>query len=234
MWSPYQKKVTCNPYFSTITYYRKPCPFASRDFSSSSIDSTDSTLLESRSDSISRTKSIIRQYAFNNHWDYFVTLTFSPLFVNRESLSNIKKLIYCYSRYLHNHGCNYIFIPEYHSDRKSIHLHGLISGSLVVLSSGHYSIKGHNLIYNIPSWKYGFGSAIVINQQSLDYIRISNYILKYVTKDLIVQFGKRRYFASNGLKKDTLLSISNYYGNPYNSLDFSFRSCFVVKIITNY
>lgn len=63
-----------------------------------------------------------------------------------------------------------------------------------------------DIIYNIPSYKFGFSTATRIQ----DTRRTVSYVVKYITEDLSkCTFGKRRYLPSRGLNlpEHTLLNI---------------------------
>lgn len=82
--------------------------------------------------SISRTKSLVRQYARCNDWDYFVTLTISPENWDRFDLKEFYK---SFGKYLNNKNNRrkdgeklvYMLIPEQHKNG-AWHFHGLMKG----------------------------------------------------------------------------------------------------------
>lgn len=79
---------------------------------------------------IARVKSKIRDYAYCNDWDYFVTFTFSDLNVDRYDLKEIKKKM---GQFFNNYkkrknpDFSYVLVPEFHKDG-AVHFHGLVKG----------------------------------------------------------------------------------------------------------
>jgi len=175
--------------------------------------------------SLERTKRTILEIALCNEWQYFITLTFDIKKYDSSNLDNAKSMIQYFERYLREKNCKFIVIPEFHNDKKKIHFHGLISGELPIKDSGcvklpnikkplkletcqkrHYDLTSAKRIYNLPSWTYGFASVIKIGESALDNVKISQYLTKYVTKDLITDFNRHRYYCSKSLKRNKLIN----------------------------
>ena len=92
----------------------------------------------------------------------------------------------------------YIFVPELHKSGR-IHFHGIGTNcdKLELIDSGKTQ-KGKK-IYNINSrtFKYGFTTVSKIENTE----KVSNYITKYITKELIsATKGKHRYLYSKNLE----------------------------------
>ncbi len=79
---------------------------------------------------IARVKTKIRDYAFCNPWDYFVTFTFSDENIDRYDLKEVKKRM---GQFFNNYKKRknpdfcYLLVPEFHADG-AIHFHGLVKG----------------------------------------------------------------------------------------------------------
>ena len=89
----------------------------------------------------------------------------------------------------------YVLVPELHKDGENYHLHGVLGNAdgLLLRVSGKFDKRGR-LIYNIPSWRYGWNTATEVEHTG----KVSNYISKYITKDTDgLLKGKRRYWASH-------------------------------------
>lgn len=89
----------------------------------------------------------------------------------------------------------YVLVPELHKDGEHYHLHGVVGNShgLQLRVSGKTDKRGR-IIYNIPSWEYGWNTATEVENTG----KVSNYISKYITKDTEhLLHGKRRYWASH-------------------------------------
>lgn len=160
--------------------------------------------------SLSRTKKTIFEYALCNEFDYFVTLTFDRNKYDSTDIVELKRIV---GQWLNNYkkrknpNLKYLLIPELHKDKEHFHFHGLISG-IEDVTEFKESYKGV-MRYNWTSWhkKFGFTSLERVKSQE----RVSRYITKYITKDLLVAFGKQRYLVSKGLKKpETYFELTNY------------------------
>lgn len=161
--------------------------------------------------SINRTVQTIYKYAQANHWDWFVTLTFKRNGkVNVYDYSDVVKKV---TKWLNNQRAKcpdlkYLFVPEMHKDG-AFHFHGLLANcdGLTFTDSGRVAVGSkaykrasqyadHPTIYNMDNWKYGFSTATKVKETA----KVSSYICKYITKDLIDSIGKhRRFYPSNNL-----------------------------------
>jgi hypothetical protein len=181
--------------------------------------------------SISRTKKTIFEYALCNDFDYFVTLTFDRKKHNSSDLKLLKKSV---GQWLSNYKkrtnpkLKYLIIPEFHKDKTHFHFHGLISG-IDDITEFRLSKEG-TMRYNWTSWanKYGFTSIEKIRDRD----KISKYITKYITKDMIQVFNKHRYLCSKGLNKPkTVFEIEHYT----EDMPFDFENDYVrIKNLSNY
>ena len=166
--------------------------------------------------SLNRTKQMIYEYALNNHWDYFVTLTFDSKKINFER-TDYKKCIATFKRWINSMKTRkaadlmYLCIPELHKDG-AVHFHLLMAqcGSLEFVDSGHKN-KGMQ-IYNLKNWTYGFSSASVVQ----DSVRCANYVTKYISKDLCIhEKYMSRYYKSSNLNT----CEHEYYNLPYEEIE---------------
>lgn len=161
--------------------------------------------------SLSRSRSAVRDYILANDWDWFVTLTLSPEKVPcRYSLSDVLSLIRPFLHELgRNKGFRYCIVPERHKDG-AWHFHGVMSGIDVcelppwapkdVLDAGYLQW---------PLWanKFGFTTVGYIK----DKIGVGFYVSKYITKDLCteaVEAGQHTYYHSRGLNKPEVVGWS--------------------------
>lgn len=166
---------------------------------------------EVRSKKVSRARTIqnIYDYARANHWEYFITLTFSPDKVDRFDYSVCQKRL---TQWLNNMrkkypDMKYLVVPELHMGKDSVtdahgrhawHFHGLVSGiGECLLNSGHKTRKGQP-IYNIGKYRLGFSTATIIDNEEA----CCKYITKYITKELCeVTKGRKRYWVSRNCNK---------------------------------
>lgn len=178
-----------------------------------------------RNDSLKRTKEKIFTIADQTDFTHFITLTFSSEFIDRtNSIEILKKTqIYLKNRVQRNN-LSYLFIPEYHSDCNSIHLHGLVKGDLKLQYSGYYSknkrvikcdeeIKGNHNIYNLSDWGLGFTTVIKLYGSKSN---TAKYITKYITKDVKKIFGKFYIAGGKDLKRNAPCTYDNidFYDYP--------------------
>lgn len=146
-------------------------------------------------------------------WDWFVTLTLDKSKIDR---GDVKAFSSKLKRYLDNlvqrQGIGYVLVPELHQDGK-YHAHALIRGDLQVVDSGTVTWIGNKrpvkpetarkrgvpqdvwmTVYNVPSWKLGFTTAIRTYGSGEELAR---YVGKYITKGSRKIFGKRYWHSKN-------------------------------------
>lgn len=190
------------PDMITICIYNEPFKVGQR-----SIDKRDRRSRKKNPEcyqsSISRTRTTISDISLCNKFDLFCTFTFDP------KRFNSKKIAYC--KLYMNHWCRnqkqrhsrnlqYLIVPERHKSG-AIHFHALIKGYEGSLKdSGHK--QGGRVVYNIPHWRFGFSTAVKIDNQEA----VSRYIRKYITKDMILLPGQKRYYCSQGLARPRKMS----------------------------
>ena len=142
---------------------------------------------------IQRTKTAITDYSLCNDFQYFVTLTLDPKKIDRYDYNKIvPKITYFLRRNL----TKYLLVPEKHKDG-AFHFHLLANIPTTQLShtfANNYTLSTYNL---------GYSNARPITQSETDRQRISYYIQKYITKDLIktVPNGRKRYWVSKNLQQ---------------------------------
>lgn len=157
---------------------------------------------------LKRCKSNIIDIALNNcsQFEYFITLTFnSNEFPNGiYSHDNAIKLL---SKWLNNQRHQnkdmcYLIVPEFHKSGR-LHFHGLVGNvskwKLVeaINPKTCKPIKENGLqIYNLLNYKLGFTTLSFIQDKQ----KVSNYIAKYATKELIDLKFKKRYWYSKNLQ----------------------------------
>lgn len=153
---------------------------------------------DSRSDSVKRAKDKVFDIATINDFELFVTLTCNDNVLDGASISDVIK---AFKEWAHNmsrrYGMVYLFLPEYHSDGKRIHFHGLVKGNLRLVDSGHKDKSGRTM-YNVDNWKYGFSTVIQLDGNTE---RVANYVTKYITKDMKRIAGNFYYAGGKGLKR---------------------------------
>lgn len=156
------------------------------------------------SSSMGRTINAVFQKARANDWDWFLTFTFNPDIVDSMDYQSVVKKL---SKWLNNAktlcpDMGYIIVPEKHKSGR-YHFHGLFRrcDELGFIQSGKKTVTG-DIIYNVGKYKFGWTTATRIKDQT----RVTKYIAKYISKDLVqVAFNKRRYWASRNLKEPEII-----------------------------
>ena len=161
--------------------------------------------------SLSRTKATIFEIAACNPFEWFCTFTLDAEKADRNNLEAFRKK---FSQFIRDENkkratdekIKYLIVPEQHKDG-AWHLHGLVLG----LKEGRDLLKNE---FGYLDWlgyrnRFGFFSCSRIHS----HIGCSNYISKYVTKNIEnanenitdIKSGKHMYFASLGLNRRTTI-----------------------------
>lgn len=147
----------------------------------------------------------VRRLAHCADMRYFVTLTLDGSKINRYNEKEIvrKMSTFC-DNAVRRKGLCYILVPERHKDG-AIHFHGFFNGALPAVDSGTISLPGKKkprkprspqqraqwladggqIVYNLPSWGWGFSTAIELYG---DKDKAISYTCKYIVKEM--QGGK--------------------------------------------
>lgn len=186
--------------------------------------------------SLSRTRRNIRELALCNDFEYFSTITVNSAKCDRYSLDEVQDNLRKCLRNIRNNSDDfkYLIITEKHKDG-AFHFHGLMSdvSDLYVNQYGYWSCSKLDVL--------GFNSFSKI--ESLE--KVSNYILKYITKDCVRNSKNQVYISSRGLKKAERSELNtnikndikfNYSNDFVDILDFDVEKCsrdFLLKIMNN-
>lgn len=171
---------------------------------------------EKLENNIVRARSKIFELGMCNKWDWMINATLDEKKYDRSDLEKYHKDL---SRWIRNQRAKYnqeikfLLVPELHKDGVNWHIHGLIRGlDPALLSNFIPGLHPQKLIdggyLNWPDYaeKFGFISLKATND---DYMSISKYITKYVTKNLensIKELGKHLYYASQGLETAEIIA----------------------------
>lgn len=165
-----------------------------------------------RNDSIKRAKDKIFDIAYCNEWDYFITLTFNPDFINSYDPMLVNK---AFRNWLHNmvkrYQMVYLAVPELHKSGR-IHLHLLARGNFRLIDSNH-KLRDGRTIYNLDNWKYGWTTAIKLDD---NHEAVCRYISKYVSKELRRILPNFYYAGGQGLKREPETA---YFNTDYKEFD---------------
>jgi len=164
--------------------------------------------------SLMRSKTRITDYTLANDFDLFTTFTFDPSKVDSLNVSLAKKKM---SIWLNNQrrdspDMKYLIVAELHKSGR-IHFHALMkhyNGKLVDSKRS----KNGRIIFNISGWHYGFSTAVQID----NIAKVSTYMQKYITKEMLKIGNKKRYWGSRNLIKPiidyNINMIEEVYSRP--------------------
>lgn len=177
---------------------------------------------------LSRARTVVRDLALCNNWDYFVTITFDKKKWDRYDYeSRTKELMQWFQNISRdNDRFKYLLVPEFHKDG-AIHYHGLMSGIDVAarpnwwpwnvnLKKKLYSDTGKIEYYDhwpLCSSRYGYSSVEPVK----DPIAVGFYISKYITKTMAEKadmVGVHTYYRSHGLLRSQEIGFS-FMPNDY-------------------
>ena len=177
--------------------------------------------------SLSRTKTLIHDLILCNDFELFCTFTFDPDKVDRFSFNACSAKMSTWIHHQKNRSPDfkYLIVPEQHKSG-AWHFHALIShynGSL--RDSKHISSTGRR-VYNVTSFRSGFSTAVHIDDPNA----VANYVSKYITKDFIRYFNRRRFACSRNLRRPIKYINSDILRNTpplfktktYDDLDYSY------------
>lgn len=168
---------------------------------------TDDELEEKSRKYLKQVKTNIIDLAYNNKdkFEYFITLTFDDDLIGGYSHENA---IECLKKWINNQkhqnpNMSYILVPEFHKKGR-LHFHGLVGNvpnwkfeKAINSKTGNPMKINGSQIYNLTNYKLGFTTISKIKYQD----KVTNYISKYATKELITLKSKKRYWYSRDLKK---------------------------------
>lgn len=156
-----------------------------------------------------RTKDMVRDIVLMNDFKYFLTITINPEQLDSFDVNEVKKKL---RNWLNNmqkrKGLQYILIPEYHKSGR-IHCHALVNDVFKLVDSGKRDKD--KIIYNVPEWKYGFTTAIPLDDNKF---RVANYVTKYITKGSDKIFGKY-YWSSKNIQREPEIILTD---TPYEEV----------------
>jgi DNA invertase Pin-like site-specific DNA recombinase len=166
-------------------------------------ESNESTIERSRR----RAKKQLTGYIHCNTFELYVTFTFKK---HRDDINKCRKQM---ETWLDNEkkkerrgNFDYIIVAELHDDG-AIHFHALFKdykGKVVPSinpKTGKHLRKKGRLVYDLPSYTLGHVYVNKIDDSSEDRQKLTNYLSKYLTKEMPLFPGRKRYWVSTGLTR---------------------------------
>lgn len=178
-------------------------------------------------DSLQRTKKKVFDLSKCAHWDYMLTFTFNPEYIDSYDLNSVSQRVREWLKRQKAKASNlkYLIIPEMHKSGRW-HFHGFLADIGDIPIDFYKLDKNGREIYHLTKFPYGFNTIIKIKREDLN--RCVNYICKYITKELCaVEKGKKRYFHSNNLDKieEHNFSVGFSYAKPEKLLKLVQNLC---------
>lgn len=162
-----------------------------------------------------RAKTKIRDYVLCNPWEWWVTLTLNPAWIDRFDLNAFVKkfgeMIHNYNR-RNNRQVKYLLVPEKHPTSGAWHFHGFFHGlpddDIIVNAHGYFE------------WtKYTDNFGYISMSPLKNKMKAANYITKYLTKTLaenVTACGAHTYYCSKGLQTPIVTHNDCFIGLPWD------------------
>lgn len=164
----------------------------------------------------------IRDYLRNNHFSAFLTLTFNPELIDSTDFEAVQKVLREWLKKMkrRNPDFQYLAVPELHkkvreNGKRGIHWHIVVDKlparwkRKIDKKTGR-KVYHHGLaVHKIPDWSWGYSDVTKID----DKIKTSNYVVKYITKELYdpamgVPKGSHHFLKSKGLEQAETLYLN--------------------------
>jgi hypothetical protein len=114
----------------------------------------------------------------------------------------------------------YLIVPEWHK-KGGLHFHAMMKNYKGKLNNAHrhktranYIHKGSQ-VYNIDTYKNGFTTVKMIPSDTTTQAKVSNYIKKYIVKDMPQFKGRKRYWVSRDLIRPVTTIGDLLTNNPF-------------------
>lgn len=228
-------KVTENGFFRVQHYRTHPTNQPKEKTAQNSNDAP--KMRDYKGESLARAKRTIIDYADNNDFNYFVTITFDQKKIDRtdgELLYNRMKRAFRYYREYYCPTLKFLLVPEMHKDG-NFHFHGLVKiddvaeGVPIDDLTRHYDRRKHCYYWRSQYFFEHFG-AVRFDKIFSNSIACSRYISKYITKETEKAFPLT-YLCSRGLAKSHILWCDETDSELLDVL-FSYQSDELVKELT--
>lgn len=155
--------------------------------------------------SLMRSKVSITDYVLANQFDLFCTFTYNPEKVDSFDIPSAKEKmsVWLMNQKKTSPNLKYLIVAELHPTSGRIHFHALFLNYLDPLTpamnkkTNEQRLKNGRPVFNMSKWRFGFSTAIKIDNIE----KVASYVQKYITKDMLKITNKRRFWASRNLNK---------------------------------
>lgn len=144
--------------------------------------------------SLRRSKTLISDIVLCTEFDMFATFTFKK---DRQDIKKCKTKMtdWLKSQQKKWGKFEYLIVPEFHKDKKSLHFHALLKNYKGHLKKTEHKINKRTA-YNITSYQKGFSSVIKIDNIE----KVASYVKKYITKEMpSTGTAQKKFWNSKGL-----------------------------------
>lgn len=249
------------PDFVKIVKYNRPIVFT--NFQDKSFFLTNEENDEEKDyleKSINRTKTKISDYILCNNFTHFITFTFDPknskvkTEENRKDLLKMSKLLITWINSeqinhfrLHGHRFKYLIVPERHKNN-AWHFHAVFEDYKNEIEDFYSSKNKYLTVDEIrsknkkPKNQRGFLPRYTLGRSEIapikDKTKMSNYIKKYITKDLINEKYKKRYWCSKNLKTpeiiENIVESSTTISKEYLLKEYDYHKIYIIPKDSEY
>lgn len=210
--------------------------------------------------SINRTKTKISDYILCNNFTHFITFTFDPknskvkTEENRHDLLKMSKLLMTWinSEQINHFRRNgqrfkYLIVPERHKNN-AWHFHAVFEDYKNEIEDFYSSKNKYLTVDEIrsknkkPKNQRGFLPRYTLGRSEIapikDKTKMSNYIKKYITKELINEKYKKRYWASRNLKTpeiiENIVESSTTISKEYLLKEYDYHKIYIIPKDSEY
>ncbi len=112
---------------------------------------------------------------------------------------------------------SHLMVMELH-ENGAIHFHALLNGYTGKLVEHEIDPEDNKMIYNLVENKRGFTTVKLITDTPEDHAKVASYLTKYITKDMPLFPGRKRYVCSKGMNRPVVIenpkNIENLLKHP--------------------
>ena len=251
------------PDFVKIVKYNRPIVFTNFLDRGSSVFLTNEENDEEKDyleKSINRTKTRISDYVLCNNFTHFVTFTFDPknskvkTEENRKDLLKMSKLLMTWINseqinHFRRHGqrFKYLIVPERHKNG-AWHFHAIFEDYKNEIEDFYSSKNKYLTVDEIrsknkkPKNQRGFLPRYNLGRSEIapikDKTKMSSYIKKYITKELITEKFKKRYWCSKNLKSpeviENIVESSTIIPKKYIFKKYDYHKVYIIPKDSDY